>query len=200
VDITIYLPDDLGTWAKERELNLSRMLRGAVEAERHRRQAIGAALAEADTIDLDAEDDDGTGYTARIHGTLIAAQGGSTYPGVYVYLGKDEQVYVYDETSGKLHRNIEPDDLRELADEATYVQAMHAIGQVPVIDVGLPEAGTADADGQAPREADIGTDHVPFKSAREGLPPRPAGGRRPRHVRHIDPAKVIRRPGQHPAP
>lgn len=39
MDITIYLPDELGKWAKENDLNLSRMLREAVEAEKHRRDA-----------------------------------------------------------------------------------------------------------------------------------------------------------------
>jgi hypothetical protein len=39
VDITIYLPDDLGKWAKDQELNLSRMLRDAVGAEKERHDA-----------------------------------------------------------------------------------------------------------------------------------------------------------------
>ena len=37
MDITIYLPDDLGKWAKDQELNLSRMLRDAVEARENAR-------------------------------------------------------------------------------------------------------------------------------------------------------------------
>ena len=39
MDITVYLPDELGRWAKDNDLNLSRMLRDAVEVAReHRRQ------------------------------------------------------------------------------------------------------------------------------------------------------------------
>jgi hypothetical protein len=36
VDITVYLPDDTATWAKEQGLNLSATLRAGVEAERDR--------------------------------------------------------------------------------------------------------------------------------------------------------------------
>jgi hypothetical protein len=39
MDITVYLPDDLGKWAKEHELGLSRMLREAVEEEKKRHDA-----------------------------------------------------------------------------------------------------------------------------------------------------------------
>jgi hypothetical protein len=39
VDITVYLPDEIGKWAKDQELNLSRMLRDAVEAELQRHLA-----------------------------------------------------------------------------------------------------------------------------------------------------------------
>jgi hypothetical protein len=39
VDITIYLPDELGKWAKENDLGLSRMLRKAVEVEKQHRDA-----------------------------------------------------------------------------------------------------------------------------------------------------------------
>jgi hypothetical protein len=46
MDITVYLPDDTGKWAKENDLPLSRLLRGAVEAEREQRKA-GAAMPEA---------------------------------------------------------------------------------------------------------------------------------------------------------
>lgn len=36
MDITVYLPDETGTWAKEQGLNLSGLLRAAVEAEKER--------------------------------------------------------------------------------------------------------------------------------------------------------------------
>jgi hypothetical protein len=46
VDITVYLPDELGHWAKEAGLNLSRILRGEVEAERKRAAARAKISAE----------------------------------------------------------------------------------------------------------------------------------------------------------
>lgn len=141
MDITIYLPDDLGKWAKDHDLGLSRMLREAVAAERTRRQAAAATLAEAAMTELDVEDDDGNGYTARIHGTQIAAQedrGG--YPAVEVYLGRDGKLYVYDGHSSKLYRDVGQADLRDwLPDDGAYAEAMHALGEEVVIDVGLPE-------------------------------------------------------------
>jgi hypothetical protein len=140
MDITIYLPDDLGKWAKEHELPLSRMLREAVEAEQSRQLAIQNTLEEAGTTELEVEDDDGDSYTARIHGTLIAEQGGGSYPGVYVYLGKDENVYVYEESSGKLYRDVAHSDLRDwLPDDAAYSDSMRALGEDVIIDIGLPE-------------------------------------------------------------
>src|SRR5205809_5294372 len=121
MDITIYLPDELGKWAKESDLPLSRMLRDAVEAERDRRKAVDSTLAEAATFDLDVEDRDGNSYTARIHGALIA---GPEYSPIEVYLGKDEKVYVYDQS--KLYEDVSREDLRDWigSDRAAYSEAM----------------------------------------------------------------------------
>ena len=46
MDITIYLPDEIGKWAKENDLGLSRMLREAVEDEKRRRDARAAVTSE----------------------------------------------------------------------------------------------------------------------------------------------------------
>jgi post-segregation antitoxin (ccd killing protein) len=46
MDITVYLPDELGKWAKEHELNLSRMLRDTLEDEKQRRDARAKVTAE----------------------------------------------------------------------------------------------------------------------------------------------------------
>jgi hypothetical protein len=141
MDITVYLPDELGKWAKEHELGLSRMLREAVEAERRRRDAVDAALVETDTTDLPVEDDDGNDYTARIHGKLIGGQeakGG--YGGILVFLGKDEQVYVYTANENKLYRDVTHDNLRDwLADDGVYAEVMRALGEEVIIDIGLPQ-------------------------------------------------------------
>jgi hypothetical protein len=142
MDITIYLPDELGKWAKENDLGLSRMLREAVEEEKRRREAETALEAGRATHKLDVREPNSHGgdddITVRLHGTLIATQDvddghGSTE----VYLGEDGKLYIHD-FLGELHRDAEPDDLREYLDEAAYIKAMRALGQKPVIDVGLP--------------------------------------------------------------
>lgn len=142
MDITIYLPDELGKWAKENHLVLSRMLREAVKAEKRRREAAATLEAGTATHKLDVREPNGYGgsddITVRLRGTLIATQDvddghGSTE----VYLGEDGKLYIHD-FLGELHRDMEPDDLREYLDEAAYIKAMRALGQEPVIDVGLP--------------------------------------------------------------
>ena len=139
MDITIYLPDDLGKWAKEHNLGLSRMLRDAVEAERQRQNAVAETLASAETHDLTVEDDDGNPYTARLHAALIAEQDSGVARDVYAYLGKDELVYVYDERASKLYRGVSTEELRDWLYDDQYAAAMRALGEEVVIDVGLPE-------------------------------------------------------------
>ena len=141
MDITIYLPDELGKWAKEQDLGLSRMLRDAVEAARRRREAEATLNAEAKTYKLDVREPDGYGgsddITVRLHGTLIAKQDISGYGSTEVYAGEDGKVYVHD-FEGQLYRDIEPDNLRELVDESTYIEVMRALGEEVIIDIGLP--------------------------------------------------------------
>jgi hypothetical protein len=43
MDITTYLPDDVGEWAKTNDINLSATLRAAVIEERERREELAAA-------------------------------------------------------------------------------------------------------------------------------------------------------------
>jgi hypothetical protein len=49
MDITVYLPDETGRWAKENDLPLSRLLRGAVEVEREERKPVSATPGDANT-------------------------------------------------------------------------------------------------------------------------------------------------------
>ena len=143
MDITVYLPDDLGKWAKDRDLPLSRMLREAVTDEKRRRNAVAAELGKASTHELYVTEPDGYGgsedLTVRLHGTVIAEQHLGGHGTIRVYLGQDEKIYVHDPIDDELHRDVEPDDLRELVDEAAYVDAMRALGEDVVIDVGLPD-------------------------------------------------------------
>jgi hypothetical protein len=142
MDITIYLPDELGKWAKEHDLGLSRMLRDAVEDEKQRRDAEAALAEGAATHKLDVREPNGYGgsddITVRLHGTLIAKQRISGHGSTEVYMGQDGKIYVHD-FQGELHRNVEPDDLGEFVTGSTYIEAMRTLGAEPVVDVGLPE-------------------------------------------------------------
>lgn len=146
MDITVYLPDELGNWARDHDLHLSRMLCEAVEAEKRRREASAALAAETTTHELAVSEPGspggtgGTGdYTARLHGVLIATQhlggGGS----IDIYAGEDDKMYVHYTADGRLRRDVEPEQLRQYVDEPTYITAMRALGEDAVIDIGLPQ-------------------------------------------------------------
>jgi hypothetical protein len=142
MDITIYLPDETGKWAKEHDLSLSRMLRDAIHVERRRLAALEKVRGEATTYELSAQEPDGyggfSGFKARLHGTLIAKQNLGGHGSVEVYLGDDQKLYVHD-FDGQLHRDVEPAELRDHVDESTYIEAMRALGEEPVIDIGMAE-------------------------------------------------------------
>ena len=142
MDVTVYLPDETGKWAKEHELPLSRMLRDAVDAERRRREALDKTKGEAETHELAAREANDYGgfheFTARLHGTLIGRQSRGIHGSVDVYQGEDGKLYVHD-YDGQLHRDVDPQDLSDHLDESTYLRAMRTLGKEPVIDIGLPE-------------------------------------------------------------
>ena len=133
MDITIYLPDELGTWAKSQKLNLSQMLRGEVEVERQRRQAVAQTLEHAETFELDVEDSNGRAYTVRLHGAQLSQQDPT---GVTAYLGEDERIYVYNERNRQLAEGVAAADLRGWLEDEEYIDAMDALGETAIIDVG----------------------------------------------------------------
>lgn len=134
MNITVYLPDEIGAWAKARDLPLSRMLREAVEAERKQRDAASAVLGGSGVHELPITDDDGRQFTIRLHGAVIAGGGE-----LRAFLGRDEQIFVYDSRGGgTLHYLDSPAELGDVLDIDGYIDAMHALGHRPVIDVGLP--------------------------------------------------------------
>jgi post-segregation antitoxin (ccd killing protein) len=137
MDITVYLPDELGKWAKEHDLGLSRLLRDAVEVERKRREAAARTLEGAEAHDVTVEDRDGRCFTARVHGTVIA-EDGNVNGQVLVFLGKNRKVYVWDERRGALQEDVDTGALRNWLNDGPYIDAMTALGEDAVIDVGLP--------------------------------------------------------------
>jgi post-segregation antitoxin (ccd killing protein) len=143
MDITVYLPDDLGKWAKEHDLHLSRMLREAVEIEKRRRDSDAALAAETTTHELAVSESGSSSgaddYTVRLHGVLIATQHLGSGGSIDVYAGEDDKMYVHYTADGQLRRDVEPEDLQQYVDEPTYIEAMRALGEDVVIDIGLPQ-------------------------------------------------------------
>jgi hypothetical protein len=143
MDITVYLPDELGKWAKEHDLNLSRMLHETVEIEKRRRDAGAALAAETATHELAVSEPSSSSntddYTARLHGVLIATQHLGGHGSINVYAGEDDKMYVHYTADGRLRRDVEPEELRRYVDEPTYIEAMRALGEEVILDIGLPE-------------------------------------------------------------
>ena len=112
MNITVYLPDELGKWAKEHDLHLSRMLREAVEIEKRRCDASTALAAETTTHELAVSEpgsSSGTDdYTARLHGVLIATQHLGGRGSINVYAGEDDKMYLHYTADGRLHRDVAP--------------------------------------------------------------------------------------------
>ena len=131
MDINVYLPDELGAWAKNAGLNLSGLLRNAVEGQRRRAEAI----VHAEMHELEVEDDHGRAYTAQVHGTLIAEE---DEPEVRVFLTEDERVVVH--SGGTLHvLSVGEAGVRLqgfLPGLDQYLDAMQALGQHPVVEIG----------------------------------------------------------------
>jgi len=73
VDVTVSLPDEMRSWAKDEGLNLSQILRSAVQAERDRRELVSRVQAELPTemYEYEMKTAGGTPYIARITGKLL---------------------------------------------------------------------------------------------------------------------------------
>ena len=104
MDITIYLPNDLGKWAKEHDLALSRMLRGAVEGEKRYRDARAKAKEDSPRARRGLRQQEGT--RRRLPGLpdrprlRARATGSLAYPeedAIAVYDADAQELYVYDD-------------------------------------------------------------------------------------------------------
>ncbi len=133
MDITIYLPEDLGKRAKEEPgLNLSRMLRDALVEHFEREDAMTRELRDAREIVLDLEDKDGRPFRGRVSAVLLAS-----WKNAEVYLTDDRSVLVYD--GDKLGYDVVEDPESELQwlPEDVYLDAMASLGITPTIDLVL---------------------------------------------------------------
>jgi predicted transcriptional regulator len=139
VDFTLYLPDEIAGRAKAAQaegLNLSRLFRDAVTHELDRRDAMSAALMDAQKIELEVKDVQGRPYIVRFTGRILATdQSSERKREVVVYLVR-EAVLVYDSGNLQLHELKNPvEELASWVDQPSYFDAMHAIGQTPVVEL-----------------------------------------------------------------
>jgi len=138
MDITIYLPNELGERAKREEINLSRMLRDALIGEFERRSAVEDTLDKAQTFELALENQNGDHYTGRITGARIAVG-----PECSVYLTDDERVIAHDEDRLDYYEMGDSDPAEWLAEWLQpgrngfeeYMQALSTLGITPKVDL-----------------------------------------------------------------
>lgn len=137
MNLTVYLPDDIGRRAKDEGLPFSALLRAAVIEDLERRDALTRAAGEAREVVLDLEDSNGNGYEGSFVGRCIA-EGRSD---VAAYLTDDERVLLYDQANLRLHDlSAEPEQsikelLREALDDQAFVTACAALGLKARIDI-----------------------------------------------------------------
>jgi hypothetical protein len=131
MNVTVYLPDELAKRAKDSpDVNVSRLLRDALEQHFQEVDAMTASLAEAKLVRLSLEDNDGRSYVGRFTGTMIADD-----DDVEVYLVEDGTVIAYE--SERLRYSVvenPSEDLQGLGTDA-YLDAMNALGLEAEVDL-----------------------------------------------------------------
>ena len=130
MDITIDLPDEIGRWATQSDIDLSQTLRAALEAERARRDGMAGTHGDSAQHTIHVAE---TGLDYVLHGALIAQDYDHD---VEAYLGDDERIYVYDASKQRLHEVDSPADLGNWLADGLYVDAMRALGQKPILHIG----------------------------------------------------------------
>lgn len=91
MNVTVYLPDEIGQKAKAVDLNFSRLLRNAIEDEMQKIATAEKHLREESTeIDLPLYDEDGNDYVGTFEGRKLGEVGIEAY-----YMKDDGDVVVY---------------------------------------------------------------------------------------------------------
>ena len=136
MDITVYLPDDIGAQAKEAGMPFSQMLRKAVVSELDRTEALKGSAKGAEEWLLDLEDEDGEPYQGRIVGILLC----ESRNGEQIFVTDDERVIHYD--PDQLEHSVleDEDEIRETVEEvsanrAEYIAVMAQLGLVATVDL-----------------------------------------------------------------
>jgi len=139
VDFTVYLPDYLGQRyaAHKDRINLSRLLRAALEEHFAEEDAMNATIDDATEVKLRLEDDDGRPYVGRIRATKIASDDDDA---IETYLTDEANVVVYDRERSRFHvLDDAEEELRGWYQNApgAYTDAMFALGVEPIVDLGV---------------------------------------------------------------
>jgi hypothetical protein len=129
MDLTVYLPDEIGERAKEEGINLSGMLRAALIAELERRSKMRTAVDAPDTYEVRLVNPDGGEYTGRITGKLIDREGDWE-----IYLTSDERVVIYNQFKCE-HETLALADARDRLSPERFPDALRVLGVTPVIDL-----------------------------------------------------------------
>jgi hypothetical protein len=130
MNINVYLPNELAERAKAADLPFSRLLRAAVRGELERRTEMSNTLQNSYESFIDLEDENGRRYQGKIVGKLIASDSKRR-----VYLTNDERVLVYEADELRYWEAKNPvADLRLLEGRA-YFDAMHGIGESPIVEL-----------------------------------------------------------------
>lgn len=127
--VTVYLPDEIGEKAKQHELNLSGLLRAAVEEEIMRQEAVAENSDGMEEIILDLKDDNDLTYRGRFTGKLLVEDGHG-----YLYR-KEDGTLLFHYYREKKYLPLEVDELEDFLSHDSYVAAMHALGETPIIDI-----------------------------------------------------------------
>ena len=128
----VYLPDGLGERAKAAGLNLSGLLRAAVEQELSQMEALKNI--DEDIYEVPVETDTGHRVTGRITGKYI----GEDSSGDQWYLTSDGRLLMWKESTRTVTGDLldDPDfDVNDIEDTDLRLQVAVAIGQTPIIDL-----------------------------------------------------------------
>jgi len=136
VDITIYLPDELGQRARDAKLPFSQLLRAAVIEQLRLKEAVSDFIGDdaLETFQLELVGGDGYWFVGRFEGKVLATQDATT-----VYLTKDGRVVAHN-TENISHAVLENEQQvqRELdawLEGDVYCEAMRDLGLLPVVDL-----------------------------------------------------------------
>jgi hypothetical protein len=132
VDITVYLPDDIARRAKDTGVNLSRMLRDALNEQFEKEDRMAQTLGGAEDYILDLIDQKtDRRYKGQFSGTQIATDGRWR-----IFLKESGDVIAYDSDELRYATIDDPEtELVAALPTEEYLAAMDALGVTPTIPI-----------------------------------------------------------------